>query len=103
MNFTRKINLKIAYRARIGISAALANLARSDDDRKSAVTFIRDVLDSVPENREAQIQLGLILSTFKKYNEALPLLQKSWSWHKNEFIGREYAKTLYEIGPILIL
>ena len=39
-----------------------------------------------------------MLSTFKNYNEALPLLQKSWSWHKNEFIGREYAKTLYEIG-----
>merc|ERR1711892_1453070 len=51
------------YRARVGIAAALTSLARSETD---------------PDNVEASIQLGLILASFSRFTEAMPLLEKMW-------------------------
>ena len=89
-----------AYRARIGISVGLSTVARSANEREKATTFLYDVLNDDPGNIEAEIQLGMILATFKHYNDALPLLENSWNVHPNVYVGRQYAKSLFELGQI---
>ena len=89
-----------AYRARIGISVALSSVARSVDEREKATAFLYDVLNDDPDNVEAEIQLGMILSSFKRYSEALPLLEKSWTTYQNVYVGRQYAKSLFELGRV---
>ena len=65
------------YRARIGIAAILSKIAKTEQQQQDAMNHLTEVLKIEPDNFEAKIQLGYILSKNKEYEKALNILAEA--------------------------